>query len=551
MLTQIITHRVRAVIIIIFFTLFLFYSCEEEPPEPPDFSSKIAVTTGEVSGITYRSARASGTLSETYGQQVSDYGHCWDTLASPTVQDSKTALGSVKAGKTFDSALEDLELDKKYYVRAYFLIDNIAVYGNELSFITLDGKPALTTSAATNITASSATTGGSITDDGGVAITARGVCWNTSGSPTTANSKTNDGSGTGSFSSSLSGLTENTTYYVRAYATNATGTSYGDEITFTTKDGIAVLTTTAVTNITASSATTGGSITDDGGVAITARGVCWNTSGSPTTADSKTSDGSGTGSFTSSITGLSENTTYYVRTYATNSYGTGYGQEVQFTTGGPVTDYDGNTYETVTLGNQTWMAENLNVTHYPDGTAIPHVTDNSAWGSLADNNTDDAYCYYNNNSSSEYSALYTYAAALNACPDGWHLPSDAEWTELENYLANNGYNYDGTTGGGRDKIAKAMATASGWSSSSTTGAVGNSDYPEKRNASGFSSLPGGRRSSSHGAFVSAGDIGYWWSSTESSSTGAYYRSLGYDYADVGRSYDNKSSGSSVRCVRDD
>jgi uncharacterized protein (TIGR02145 family) len=428
-------------------------TCEEDPPAPPDFSSKITITTYTVSSITYRSATVSGVLSDTYGQQVSDYGHCWDSLTSPTVDDSKTAFGTINTAKSFNSSLEDLEFDRKYYIRAYFVIDNITVYGNELSFNTLDGKPTVTTATSTNITTSSATSGGNITDKGGTAITARGVCWNTSGSPT-----------------------------------------------------------------------------------IT---------------DSKTNDDSGTGSFTSSITGLTENTTYYVRAYATNSYGTGYGQEVQFTTGGPVTDYDGNTYETVTLGNQVWMAENLKVTHYPDGSAIPHVTDNSVWANLVDNNTDDAYCYYNNNSSSEYGALYTYAAALNACPAGWHLPSDTEWTEMENYLADNGYNYDGTIGGGRDKIAKAMATASGWNSSSTAGAVGNTDYPVKRNSSGFSGLPGGRRLYNAGTFYPAGRRGYWWSSTEYSSTLAYYRTLYYDDANVYRNYFNKSLGFSVRCVRDD
>ncbi|MCF8225449.1 MAG: PKD domain-containing protein [Bacteroidales bacterium] len=218
---------------------------------------------------------------------------------------------------------------------------------------------------------------------------------------------------------------------------------------------------------------------------------------------------------------------------------------------GTLTDIDGNVYETVSIGTQVWMAKNLKVTHYPDGSAIPLVTENTAWGNLGDNNTDDAMCYYNNNSSSEYGALYTYAAALNACPAGWHLPSDAEWIELENFLADNGYNYDGTTGGGRDKIAKAMATASGWTSSTTTGAVGNSDYPDKRNASGFSGLPGGYRRYNNGAFYPAGNFGYWWSSTEYSSISAYYRFLTYSHASVYRFNYDKSGGFSIRCVRDD
>ena len=215
-----------------------------------------------------------------------------------------------------------------------------------------------------------------------------------------------------------------------------------------------------------------------------------------------------------------------------------------------VTDIDDNTYETVTIGNQIWMVENLKVTHYPDGSAIPLVTDNTEWGNLGNNNTDDAYCYYNNNSSSEYGGLYTYAAAINACPAGWHLPSDAEWSELENYLADNGYNYDGTIGGGRAKIAKAMATSSGWDPSSNTGDVGNTDYPEKRNASEFSCLPGGVRHSMSSLFSLAGRGGYWWSSTDYGGVDAYNRSTDSNFEFMYRYNTSKSTGHSIRCVRD-
>ena len=116
--------------------------------------------------------------------------------------------------------------------------------------------------------------------------------------------------------------------------------------------------------------------------------------------------------------------------------------------------------------------------------------------------------------------LYNWPAALNACPAGWHLPTDAEWTELENYLADNGYNYDGTTGGGRAKIAKSLASTSGWESSTTTGAVGNTDYSAYRNKSGFSALPGGYRRD-NGRFSRIGSCGRWWSATEDSTDGAW------------------------------
>jgi hypothetical protein len=191
------------------------------------------------------------------------------------------------------------------------------------------------TTAISNISYTTANSGGTITNDGGAAITVRGVCWSTSSNPTIAlSTKTIDGSGTGSFTSSITGLLAATTYYVRAYATNSVGTAYGNQVVFTTTAfTLATLTTTAISNISYTTANSGGTITNDGGAAVTARGVCWSTSSNPTIAlSTKTIDGSGIGSFTSSITGLLAATTYYVRAYATNSVGTAYGSQVVFTT---------------------------------------------------------------------------------------------------------------------------------------------------------------------------------------------------------------------------
>jgi hypothetical protein len=198
--------------------------------------------------------------------------------------------------------------------------------------------PVVTTVSVSGINQTDALSGGNITSDGGASVTSRGVCWNIAENPTLACSKTSDGSGTGSFSSKITLLTPGTKYYVKAYAVNSAGTSYGNQVSFTSSPILlATLTTSDVTSITSSTAVAGGEITYDGGGQITERGVCWSTSENPTISDNKTTDGSGTGSFTSNMTDLNAYTTYYVRSYATNSAGDAYGDQKSFTTARKVT----------------------------------------------------------------------------------------------------------------------------------------------------------------------------------------------------------------------
>lgn len=194
--------------------------------------------------------------------------------------------------------------------------------------------PTVTTTTITAITSSGANSGGNVTADGGCSVTGRGIEWSYYSDFSSILGSTSNGIGTGSFTSSMSGLADNTTFYVRAYATNSTGTGYGATLSFTTLPSctLPTVTTASITAILATSATGGGNVTATGGCAITARGVCWSTSTNPTISNSHTTDGSGTGSFTSSITGLTCGTTYYVRAYATNSAGTAYGSQVSFTT---------------------------------------------------------------------------------------------------------------------------------------------------------------------------------------------------------------------------
>lgn len=295
------------------------------------------LTTTAVSNITHNSASSGGNITANGGADITASGICWSkTNQEPTINDSKTS-GTTASG-SFSTDMTSLEPNTTYYVRAYATNSAGAGYGNAVTFTTgiQVTIPTITTTAISNITHNSATGGGNITANGGVDVTASGVCWSkTNQNPTTADSKTSGTTASGSFTAQLTSLEPNTTYYVRAYATNSAGTGYGNTVTFTTGIQITVptITTTAISNVTHNGASGSGNISANGGATVTASGICWSkTNQNPTTADSKTSGTTATGSFTAQLTSLEPNTTYYVRAYATNSAGTGYGNTVSFTT---------------------------------------------------------------------------------------------------------------------------------------------------------------------------------------------------------------------------
>jgi uncharacterized protein (TIGR02145 family) len=501
--------------------------------------------------------------------------------------------------------------------------------------------PSLVTVNVTDITSSSLVSGGLVYSTGGTPVARRGICVSLNNFPVTSDISSSDGTGPGSFTSSISGLKAGTTYHIRAYASNSTGTGYGNQYIITTPGDIPTITTTSASSVTSTTAVSGGEVLSDGGSTVTLRGICWSTSQYPTIDDHTTTDGSGVGIYSSSITGLTGGTKYYVRAYATNSTGTAYGNEISFisecnlpsapgsitgitnvvphssgitytipaesgatsynwtapegsiitsgqgttsitinfgTTGGIISvssinscgesektelaisisiqncgivmDFEGNVYNTVTIGSQCWFVENLKSTRYRNGDPIFTETDINAWAAL----TIGAYCWYNNEETTykaAYGALYNWYAVNDTrsiCPTGWHVPTDGEWTVLENYLSINGYNYDNSIGG--NKFALSLTTATGWNPSDIPGAVGNTDYPEKINITGFTGLPGGVRDANQLIYGSFGNYGMWWTSSEYNNSLAWDRGLATDFSSLGRLNVLKTHGFSIRCVKD-
>lgn len=287
------------------------------------------VTTSNVTDIDYTSAKCGGIASIDGGSNITLRGVCWSTNPNPTNNNYHTNDGAGTG--PFTSSITGLTQGTKYYVRAFATNSAGTSYGGQKEFTTNSILATVTTSSVSSVTQTTAICGGNVTDDGGNTVSARGVCWSTNQNPTISNSHTTNGTGTGSFTSNLTGLNPSTTYYIKAYATSIAGTSYGEQKTFTTSNvNKPTVTTNDVTNIAPNSATCGGNVTNDGGATITDRGVCWSTSQNPTIDDNHSSSGSGTGSFSVNLTGLTTNTIYYVRAYATNSKGTAYGAQKSF-----------------------------------------------------------------------------------------------------------------------------------------------------------------------------------------------------------------------------
>ncbi|NLO01247.1 MAG: hypothetical protein GX126_02860 [Bacteroidales bacterium] len=395
--------------------------------------------------------------------------------------------------------------------------------------------PNVTTNSPADISRTFVTVGGIISNNGGLPIIEKGICWDTIKNPDLSKQYISSGEEDANFSFKITGLKPNTLYFARAFATNELGISFGNEVTFTT---LPVITGTVITiqpsSVSLNTAHAGGRIMDDGDAEIIQKGVCWSiTPGPGISLNPFTVNGTGTEEFTSNITGLLPGTKYYVRAYIINSAGISYGNELYFNT--KISDIQDNLYNTVTIGSQVWMTENLRTTRFNDNTPIPNVKDNDPWTTLET----PAYCWFANDiNKSEWGALYNWFTVMTEklCPEGWHLPADSEFKTLERYLEMADRQIDSLYWRGTDQGGRIKSTT-GWK-----------EGENGINTSGFSALPYGYRYAATGAFNDLGSVTYWWSS-EHSRNYAWYRRVDGNEPGIYRHYTSKKGGKFVRCVK--
>jgi uncharacterized protein (TIGR02145 family) len=492
------------------------------------------VSTKPITSITNRTAASGGIILNDGGSDIIAKGICWSNNPNPTILNSNFTTEGVGID-SFVSFITGLNPNSSYYARAYVTSGSGTSYGNELFFQTNTNAPSLNpTFSAFNISeigshtvSFTATISSEINH-----ISSRGFCWSFLPNPTILNSHVESGKGVGSFAIKEAGfIGGGTKYYARPFAVNSYGVFYGEEKIFFTQFDIPTIQLSSLKDF-GLSAFAYINIADSGGKTVTQRGIVYSTTENPTTLNDKILSGTGIGEFSITVTGLTQKTTYYVRAFASNEVGTAYSNQIKLTTNTAsttISDIEGNIYNTVSIGNQIWMASNLSTSRYRNGAYIPYILNSNQWASTKS----PALSFYNhdNNFETNYGKQYNWYAVTDAqglCPIGWHIPTNNEWTILSDFLG--GLNL----AGGRMK-----ATGTQYWSFPSNGS----------NSSGFTGLPGGFRNVD-GTFGILGYNGFWWSATEENEQRAINRSIIYTDNLLSAGSSSKNQGFSVRCLKD-
>lgn len=422
----------------------------------------------------------------------------------------------------------------------------------------------------TDVTLRQAFTGGYVVDAGGPGIIRRGIIWSTSTEADLSNYDgiKEEGEGGGEFISHISGLEPGNKYYARAFATNHTETGYGQAFAFTTGIGSLEI-DMEIENISHFSVTAHCYLQPDAEVSIAERGFVWNIgtlAPQPTIKDhtGRFSKGAGNSSFSSDVEGFSSYRNYKIRAYAINSLDTFYSKTLFFRTlavedgtPGEVTDIDGNTYSTITLGGIEWMTENLRTKRFNDGTRIPNVADNHEWANISS----PALSWYWNDEEAyaeAYGALYNrYAITTEKlCPKEWQVPSkDMIHENIRVYLSdfyNLAYSGSGpflSMSGNHLKSCRQVESPLGGDCDTSQHPRWNRDFSRYGlDSFGFSGLPAGSRSSYSGSFQYLGNLALWWTSEGNSNGTSFSLSRHSGELHINSSQDN-NLGLSVRCMR--
>lgn len=533
---------------IIALSVLILFDCKKEPDNDSN-PNKLLFGQTTIDSVSYRELMVTTHISNLGGNTVLQYGHCWDTISNPEINDNLTTTNGNPSNLSINSSITGLNSARKYFVRAFCKLSHTTVYSSEIEITTLKtGKPLISSLSISEITINSAKCNGIILSDSGLTITERGVCWDTVSIFNVSDclNKMTGGAGTGQFICQVSNLMEGKNYFIKVYAINQAGTSYGDLMNFqTTPITLPEVTTTEITKVTTNSAQCGGNVINAGNGTVTAKGVCWNTSGNPTLENNSgiTVDGTGIGNFSSYLQNLIYPQQYFVSAYATNEKGTSYGNEKSFETqllcGELTIVYEGQIYHTVLIGTQCWIKENLNVGSRINANETP-----------LNNGVIEKYCYNDiENNCDVYGGLYQWNEALNydsseltgICPSGWHIPTDNEFKILEGnidsqYLLGDPV-WDQSSFRGYDS-GKKLKSALGWKDLGN----GTDNY-------NFNIIPGGYRFTDN-SFIYITERAIFWTSTEIDAANSLIRQFRYTNDNSGRYSPDKSHGFSIRCIMD-